>query len=65
MGKNSKNIRYLMCRELERQIQIGTKKRADKSANYHETGERKARYIHAEKTVGDDEAEKRYDLLSS
>ena len=51
MGKNSKNIRYLMCRELEKQIRIGTKKRADKSANYHETGERKARYIHAEKTV--------------
>lgn len=50
MGKD-KNIRYLMCRELESQIRIGTKKTADRSKQFRETGERKAAYIHSTKTV--------------
>ena len=51
MGKNNKGIRYLMCRELEKQIQTGTKKRDDRERQFAETGERKAQYIHSEKTI--------------
>lgn len=50
MGKN-KGIRYLMCRELEKQIQTGTKKRDDRERQFVETGERKAKYIHSQKTI--------------
>ena len=51
MGKNNRNIRYIMCRELEKQIKIGTKKTADRDSQYRETGEHKAQYIHSNKTV--------------
>jgi len=52
MGKN-KNIRYRMCRILESQLRIGTKKTADKEAQKRKTGEHKATYIHSVKTTED------------